>query len=157
MGSFSLGEIMKKIVLIAALVAGFAAQPVWAAEKAKAKGSCYSPGAIEAEEGIRYVTDLMIVSSVCRDTVYAEFRLRNKDTITGYQKALIAHYHGAAGFDRWNTALANQVAQKEGGNQQICQQQAALLQQAKGFDSKGFRAYAAARAAANTQVVKCGK
>jgi len=150
---------MKKIVLIAALVAAFAAQPVWAAEKAKAKAksSCYSPSAIEAEEGIRYITDLMIVSSVCRDTVYAEFRLRNKDTITGYQKALIAHHHGTAGFDRWNTALANQVAQKQGGNQQICQQSVALWQQAKGLDSKGFRAYAAARAAANTSVVKCGK
>jgi hypothetical protein len=157
MGSFSLGEIMKKIVLIAALVAAFAAQPVWAAQKAKAKGSCYSPSAIEAEDGIRYVTDLMVVSSVCQDTVYAEFRLRNRDTITGYQKALIAHHHGTAGFDRWNTALANQVAQKQGGNQQICQQSVALLQQAKGLDSKGFRAYAAARAAANTQVAKCGK
>ena len=54
---------MKKFALIAALVAAFAAQPTWAAEKAKAKAasSCYTPGAIEAEEGIRYITDLMIV------------------------------------------------------------------------------------------------
>jgi len=148
---------MKKIVVIAALVAAFAAQPVWAAEKAKAKGSCYSPSAIEAEEGIRYVTDLMIISSVCQDTVYAEFRLRNKDTIMAYQKALIGHHHGAAGFDRWNTSLANAAAQKQGGNQQLCQQSVALLQQAKGLDAKAFRAYAAAQAAANTQVVKCGK
>lgn len=150
---------MKKIVLIAALVAAVAASPAWAAEKAKAKAAsnCYTPSAIEAEEGLRYVTDLMIVSSVCQDTVYAEFRLRNKDTIMAYQKALIAHHHGAAGFDRWNTQLANAAAQKQGGNQQICAQSVALLQQAKGFDAKAFRAYAAAQAAANTQVAKCGK
>jgi hypothetical protein len=148
---------MKKIVLIAALVAAVAALPAWAAEKAKAKGSCYTPSAIEAEEGIRYVTDLMIVSSVCQDTVYAEFRLRNKDTIIAYQKALMTHHRGAAGFDRWNTSLANAAAQKQGGNQLICQQSIALLQQAKGLDQKAFRAYAAAQAAANTQVVKCAK
>lgn len=150
---------MKKFVLIAALVAAFAAQPTWAAEKAKAKAasSCYTPGAIEAEEGIRYITDLMIVSSVCQDTVYAEFRLRNRDAIMGYQKALIAHYHGAAGFDRWNTSLANSAAQKQGGNQQICQQSIALLQQAKALDPQAFRAYAAAKAAANTQIARCKK
>jgi hypothetical protein len=150
---------MKQFVLIAALVAAFAAQPTWAAEKAKAKSasSCYTPSAIEAEEGIRYITDLMIVSSVCQDTVYAEFRLRNKDTIMGYQKTLIAHHHGAAGFDRWNTSLANAAAQKQGGNQQICQQSIALLKQAKGLDPQGFRAYASAQAAANTQIARCKK
>ncbi len=146
---------MKKFVLIAALVAAAAAQPAWAA--GKAKSSCSTPSAIEAEQAIRYVTDLMIVSSVCQDTIYAEFRLRNKDAITGYQKALIAHFHGAAGFDRWNTALANQAAQKQSGNRLICQQSADLLKQATALDPQGFRAYAAAQAAANTQSAKCGK
>jgi len=149
---------MKKIVLIAALVAAVAAQPVWAAEKAqKAKSGCYGPSAIEADAGIRYMTDLMIVSSVCQDTVYAEFRLRNKDTILGYQKALITHFKGAAGFDKWNTSLANQAAQKQNGNQLICQQSVALLQQAKTLDPQGFRAHAAAQGAANAQIVKCAK
>jgi hypothetical protein len=146
---------MKKIVLIAALVAASAAQPGWAAEKAKS--SCYSPSASEADAAIRYMTDLMIVSSVCQDTIYAEFRLRNKDAIIGYQKALIAHFHGNAGFDRWHTALSNQAAQKQGGNLLLCQQSAALLKQASALDLKGFRAHAAAQAAANTQIVKCGK
>ena len=146
---------MKKLVLIAALVAVSAVQPGWAA--GKEKSSCVSPGAIEAEQAIRYVTDLMIVSSVCQDTVYAEFRLRNRDVIVGYQKALIQRFHGNAGFDRWNTSLANAAASKQGGNQQICQQSVALLQQAKGLDPKGFRAYAAAQAAANTQIPRCGK
>jgi len=141
---------MKKLVLIAALVAASAAQPGWAA------GSCGAPSAGEAEAAIRYVTDLMVVSSVCQDTVYAEFRLRNRDQILAYQKAMIAHMHGTAAFDRWNTALANQAAQKQGGNVQLCQQSVALLQQAKALDANGFRAYAAAQAA-NPPTAKCGK
>jgi hypothetical protein len=150
-GSLSLGEIMKKIVLIAALVAAAAAPPGWAAS------SCPSSGAAEAEAAIRYVTDLMVISSVCQDTVYAEFRLRNQTQIMAYQKALMAQFHGAAGFDRWNTALANQAAQKQNGNQQLCQQSVALLQQAKALDANGFRAYAAAQAAAAAPTAKCGK
>ena len=146
---------MKKLVLIAALVAASAAQPGWAAEKAKS--SCVSQSAIEAEQAIRYVTDLMVVSSVCQDTVYAEFRLRNRDVIVGYQKALITRFHGNAGFDRWNTSLANTAAQKQGGNQQLCQQAAPMLKQASALDLKGFRAYAATQAAANTQTPKCAK
>jgi len=146
---------MKKLVLIAALVAVSAVQPGWAA--GKEKSSCVSPSAIEAEQAIRYVTDLMIVSSVCQDTVYAEFRLRNRDVIVGYQKALIQRFHGNAGFDRWNTSLANAAASKQGGNQQICQQSVALLKQASALDPPGFRAYAAAQAAADTVTPKCAK
>src|ERR1700674_4719700 len=129
---------MKKIVVVAALVATFAAHPGWAAGKAKAKSSCMPPSAMEAEKAIRYVTDLMIISSVCQDTVYAEFRLRNKDAIIGYQKALMSHFHGAAGFDKWDTALANQAAQKQSGNLQLCEQSKPLLKEASTLDTKGF-------------------
>src|SRR5580693_4529252 len=146
---------MKKLVLIAALIALSAVQPGWAA--GKEKSSCVSPSAVEAEQAIRYVTDLMVVSSVCQDTVYAEFRLRNRDVIVGYQKALISRFHGNAGFDRWNTSLANAAASKQGGNQQLCQQSVALMKQASALDPKGFRAYAVAQAAADTQTPKCAK
>jgi hypothetical protein len=146
---------MKYVVLLAALVAALAVQPASAAKKAAS--SCYSPSALEADAALRYMNDLMIVSSVCQDTVYAEFRLRNRDVIVGYQKALMAHFHGAVGFDRWNTALANQAAQKQSGNLQLCAQSVELLKQAKSLDPQGFRAYAAAHAAADTQVPKCGK
>lgn len=135
---------MTKILLVAALLAAVAAQPVWAAKKTASR--CPPASALEAEQGLRFMNDLMIVSSMCKDTVYAEFRLRNRDLIIRYQKAMIARLHGNAAFDRWNTSLANTAAQREGGNQQICQQQAVLLQQAKAMDSQGFRAYAAAHA-----------
>lgn len=146
---------MKKVVLLAALVAALALQPALAAKKAAS--SCYSPSAAEADAALRYMNDLMIVSSVCQDTVYAEFRLRNRDAIVGYQKALMAHFHGAAGFDHWNTALANQAAQKQSGNLQLCQQSVALMKQASALDPSSFHALAAAQAAADTQVAKCGK
>lgn len=135
------------MALIAALIAAWAA-PGWAASK------CAPASEGEAEAAIRYVTDLMVISSVCQDTVYAEFRLRNQAQIVAYQKALMAHFHGAAGFDRWNTALANQAAQKQNGNQLLCQQSVALLQQAKALDPNGFRAYAAAQAATSGSCAK---
>jgi hypothetical protein len=144
---------MKKVALVAALAASVAgAQPGLAA------GACMSGNAAEAEAAIRYLTDLMAVSTVCQDTVYAQFRLRNKDAIVAYQKTLIAHFHGNAAFDHWNTALANQAAQKDAGKlaSQVCQQNAELLRQASALDSRGFRAYAAAQAASNPQA-KCGK
>jgi hypothetical protein len=150
---------MKKIVLIAALVA-VAAQPGWAAGKAKAKSHCTPAAAIEAEQGLRFMTELGIASNACTSIgIYADFRVRNREAIVGYQKAMIAHLHGAAAFDKWNTVLANQMAQRQSNivPAQFCQQSAALLEQAKGLDAKGFRAYAAAQAAANTQAVKCGK
>src|ERR1051326_9050695 len=146
---------MKKVVVLAALVAAVALQPALAAKKAAS--SCYSPSAAEADAGLRYMNDLMIVSSVCQDTVYAEFRLRNRDVILAYQKALMAHFHGAAGFDHWNTALANQAAQKQSGNLQLCAQSVDLLKQASNLDPNGFRALAAAHAASDAAVAKCGK
>ena len=160
-----LGENMKRVALIAALALAAAAQPGWAASKSagKPQGACYSPAAIEAEEAIRFLTDLMVVSSACQDigeatAIYAGFRVRNQDPIRNYQKALIAHHHGTAGFDRWNTSLANQKAQKEGGNQQLCQQSAELLQKAKALDPQGYRAWAASEAAgAGDRYARCKK
>jgi hypothetical protein len=142
---------MKKLVWVAALLAS-TMHSGWAAS------NCYSQSAIEAEQAIRYITDLMVVSSACRDTTYARFRLRNRDAIVHYQKAMIAHLHGTAAFDRWNTALANVAAQKQAGltTAQVCQQQATLLKRASMQDPKAFRAYAAAQAAsAASHYTKC--
>ena len=47
--------------------------------------------------GDSFLTDVMMVSSTCQDTIYAEFRLRNREAILAYQKAMIAHFHGAPG------------------------------------------------------------
>jgi hypothetical protein len=148
---------MKKLAMTGALVGAlFAAQPGWGAD---ASSPCYSQTAIEAEQAIRYITDVMIASTACQNSTYAEFRLRNRDAIVAYQKALISHFHGEPAFDRWNTALANFAAQKQATVNPgvFCQQSETLMKHAKALDSTAFRAYAASQAAASgAQYAKCG-
>jgi hypothetical protein len=155
----ALGVLMRRLVVIAALcAAAVAQQSAGAAERARK--DCYTQNAIEAEQAIRFLTDVMIVSTTCQDTVYAEFRLRNRDPILAYQKAMIAHFHGNSGFDRWNTVLANEAAQKRAGTPStiVCQQSADLLKQAGALDPPKFRAFAASQAAtAGPSYPKCGK
>lgn len=148
---------MKKLVLAAALLAIWSAQPGWAA--GKPAPSCAAPAAAEAERAIRFMTDLMVASSACRNTIYAEFALRNREAIIHYQKAMIAHMHGAPAFDRWNTSLANEFSQRQAALPiaQFCQQSEPLLKQASALDIKGFRAYAAAAANPVAPAAKCGK
>lgn len=155
-GKFNLGARMKR-TLLTALVVLCLAQPGFAASKSSK--NCYSQSAIEAEEAIRFLTDVMVASSACQNTTYAEFRLRNQREIIGYQKAMITHFHGAPAFDRWNTSLANTAAQKQASVPpgQFCQQAEALMKQASALDPNGFRAFAAAQAAsAAGRYEQCG-
>lgn len=148
---------MKKFVLVAALLAVVAAPPAWAAKRQAATSHrCPSASALEAEQGLRFVADLMVVSSMCKDTVYAEFRLRNREQIIRYQKAMITHLHGNAAFDHWDTSLANTAAQRQAGNQMVCQQQAALLQAAKAMDPNSFHTYSV-KLAQSTAPAGCTK
>ena len=142
-----LGEAMKRLVLAAAMVAMALQLPA----AAMARGSCYSQAAMEADQAIRYLTDLMVVSSSCRDSIYGQFRARNQHT-------LIEHYHGTKGFDDWNTVLANEYSMKRSAlpTATMCQQSAAMLQKASTLDLAGYRAYAAGLAtAASAQYEKC--
>ncbi len=161
---------MRKAVLVAAMLAVSAFQAGAADKKpgdkkpshesASASGHCYSPAAIEAEQAILFQTNVMVVSSTCLDTTYAEFRLRNRDAIIAYQKAMIAHFHGERGFDSWSTALANEASRKQGGvpTAQVCQQSAAMMKTASLLDPKGLHDYAAAQAATvNANYTKCGR
>ncbi|MBV9862365.1 MAG: hypothetical protein JO267_09485 [Alphaproteobacteria bacterium] len=152
---------MKSVALAAALLATAVAQPVLAAGKPDTAGSCYTPTALEAEQAIRFVTDLMVVSTACQNTIYGEFRARNQNAIIGYQKAMIAHFHNSKGaFDSWNTSLANESSRRQNGvpTAQICQQAAEMLKQASALDSKGFHDLAVAKATTmSTSYSRCGK
>jgi hypothetical protein len=152
---------MKKLVLAAALFAAASVQGVSAADK-----QCYSPAAIEAEQAILFQTKLMVISSTCKDTVYAEFRLRNKDAIIQYQKAMTEHFRRAGSrnaqseFDRWNTSLANKISLEQGAapSAVICQQAAEMLKMASALDAKGLRDYAMAKATStDNSHPKCSK
>jgi hypothetical protein len=149
---------MKSIALAAALLAVATVQT--APASGASRGRCYTPAALEAEQAIRFVTGVMIVSTTCRDTVYAQFRLRNRKAIIRYQNALIRHFHSRSAFDRWNTGLANEFSRRQAGvpSSQVCQQSAGLLKQASLLDAKGLHELAAAKAAsAGSDYVRCGR
>jgi len=149
---------MTRLMLIATLVIAVA-QPGWAAAK-KPKVVCTPANAVEAQQAIRYMTELGVATNACSSIgIYADFRTRNHDAIIDYQKVLIAHFKGAAAFDKWNTSLANAVAQKQSGvaPMQFCEHAMPMLEQAKTLDIKAYKAYAAAQAAADTLTVKCAK
>jgi hypothetical protein len=140
---------MKKLVLAAALLAAGSMQGVSAADK-----QCYSAADVEAEQAILLQTNVMVISSACKDTVYGEFRARNKDAIIRYQKAMIDHFRRAGSrnaqseFDRWNTSLANRIALEQGEHSmaQVCQQASEVMKLASTLDAKGLHDYAVAKA-----------
>ncbi|HVC50700.1 MAG TPA: hypothetical protein VND87_01625 [Stellaceae bacterium] len=147
---------MKRLALAAALGAMALQQPAVAA----VRGACYTSAAMEADQAIRYMTDLMVVSTACQDQVYVKFRLRNQDAIRDYQHTMISHFHGTARFDNWDTQLANELALKRNvlPTPQMCQQAAGMLARAGTLDTAGFRAFAAAMAAKATSMYhKCGR
>jgi hypothetical protein len=151
------GGLMKRFV-----VAALAASMMLPAARAGAADACYTQAAIEAEQGMRFLIDLMVASTACRDQTYGLFQQRNKDTVLSYQKVLITHFHGNAAYDRWDTSLANDAALKQAGKSgpQACQESADVLKRAALMDDKAFRAYAmslATTAAASGQYRKCGR
>jgi hypothetical protein len=140
---------MKRMVLAAALFAAASAHGVSAADK-----QCYSAVDVEAEQAILFQTNVMVISSACKDTIYGEFRARNKDAIIRYQKAMIDHFRRAGSrnaqsdFDRWSTSLANEIALKQGAlpMAQVCQQTSEMMKLASTLDAKGLHDYAVAKA-----------
>jgi hypothetical protein len=144
---------MRKVVLATVLGAAVSLGTASAADR-----NCYSAADIEAEQAILFQTDLMVTSSSCRDTVYGEFRNRNKDAIVRYQNAMIDHFRrtGArnpkSAFDTWQTSLANEAARKQAvvSTAQVCQQAVEMLKLASTFDAKAFHDYAIAHTVNDT-------
>lgn len=144
------------VVCLAALL-----QPALAAD-----GRCYSAMDLEAEQAILFQTNLMVLSSACRDNAYGTFRARNKDAIIRYQRIMINHfrregYRDAQGrFDSWNTSLANSIALKQGASPTavVCQQSANTLKMANTLDAKGLHDYAVTQAASPAEThPRCGR
>src|SRR5437588_12588588 len=96
----------------------------------------------------------MVISSACRDTVYGEFRARNKDAILRYQNAMIDHFrrtgarNAKSAFDAWQTSLANEAARKQAviPPGQFCHQSTEMLKLASTADTTGLHDYAVAHA-----------
>ena len=149
------GNVMRKAVLAAAIFAAASVQGASAADR-----HCYSAADLEAEQAIVFQTNLMVISSACRDTVYGEFRARNTAAIIRYQKIMIAHFRSQVAFDAWNTSLANEISLQQGvqSTAAICQKAADLEKMASTLDSKGLHDYAVAQAASPAAThPRCGR
>jgi hypothetical protein len=152
---------MKQVFIAAAICLAASLQIALAAD-----GGCYSATDQEAEQAIVFQTNLMVVSSACRDEVYGLFRARNKDAIIRYQKIMINHFRREGyrdaqhRFDSWNTSLANEIALKQGVTPTavLCQQAANMLKMAASLDAKGLHDYAVAQAASPAEThPRCGR
>lgn len=143
---------MTKAGLAVALLAAAALQAAPAESR-----SCYSKAELEAEQAILWQTNLMVVSSACHNSSYADFRLHNASLIIRYQHQMIDYFRHtgsrqpARSFETWITHLANEAANKETGTPtpQICQQAASLLKLAGSLDPTHFHQLVAARATAD--------
>ena len=137
-----------KVGVIAVIFAG----SVSAAQAA----SCYRAEEIEADQAVRFQTQLMVVSDSCGSQSYTEFTHRNASTLAAYQQKMIGYFRRVSGrgadsaFDRFITALANQMALSAGKEtvQALCTRSADLLTKGQTFDRNDFMHYVTAQAEA---------
>ena len=117
--------------------------------------TCYKADEIEADQAVRFQTQLMVLSDSCGSQSYTEFTTRNGSTLAAYQNTLIDYFkrsggHADSAFDRFITALANKTA-LDAGRQPIaslCTQSADFLTKAGAFNKADFQHYVAEQAAA---------
>ncbi|HZS85147.1 MAG TPA: hypothetical protein VFA50_19890 [Stellaceae bacterium] len=117
--------------------------------------ACYRPAEIEADQAIRFQTELMVTSEVCKVSSYVDFTRRNREAIIAYQHALIDHYrrigdrHAEATLDSYMTRLANELALSDGQQPAVtlCSGASGWLAAAGALGSADFHRIAASRAA----------
>jgi uncharacterized protein len=125
-----------------------------AASATAATQECLRPAEAEAEQAIRFQTELMVVSETCHEQIYPHFLHRNRKALVDYQKRMIERYRrtGAArptaSLDTYMTRLANETAAHVSAEplEMLCQEQADFLATADTLDGKKFRRYIAKQA-----------
>ena len=116
---------------------------------------CLRPNEVEADQAIRFQTELMVISDTCGAQSYTHFARRNRDALVQYQQQLIEGFrrggsaHAEERFDAYLTQLANETSLRMGGQPvaQMCQNAQQLLTTADTMSSADFRRYVAERAA----------
>jgi hypothetical protein len=124
------------------------------ANAAAAAQECLRPAEAEAEQAIRFQTELMVVSETCHQQTYPQFLHRNRKALAHYQQSMIERYRrtGArrpkASLDTYMTRLANEIALRVSAEpvEALCRQQADFLANADALDAKKFRRYIAKQA-----------
>jgi len=141
---------MRRIWMLGAVVCFVALS----AQAATVRGGCYSSADIEADQAVRFQTQLMVVSDICRDPSYNNFSQRIRGALAAYQRQLVDHYKRAGKgpaervFDSFMTRLANEVSLASGHQTvpEVCQGAAPLIATANGLaTSADFRKYIASQ------------
>jgi len=125
------------------------------AAAAAATPQCLRGSDAEAEQAIRFQTELMVVSDTCGAQTYTHFARRNRDALVDYQKQVIERMrrggdsHAEAHFDSYLTRLANEVSLRLGSQPvaAMCHDAQPLLTTADTLQGDGFRHYVAQQAA----------
>jgi hypothetical protein len=126
-----------------------------AALAAAAAPQCLAPNEIEAEQAVRFQTELMVVSDTCGAQTYTQFARRNRTTLVDYQQQVIDRFrrdgtpHAEAKFDSYLTRLANEVSLRTGAQPvaAMCRDAASFLATAETLGGDEFRRYIAQQAA----------
>jgi hypothetical protein len=142
------GEMIRIVSIVAALVGS-------AAAALAATPQCLSPDDIEAEQAIRYQTELMVLSDTCGAQTYTHFARRNRDALVDYQHQVIERFrrsgtpHAEARFDSYMTKLANEVSLRAGRQPlaAMCQEAVPFLAKADQLGRDEFRRLIAEQAA----------
>ncbi|MDE1151111.1 MAG: hypothetical protein PW788_01120 [Micavibrio sp.] len=123
-----------------------------------ATSGCYSPKEIEAEQGLRIHSELMVIGLTCMRMPqgqqnymkYQSFTQKNSHLISKYETDMIDHYRaeGAknpeAKLHTLRTTLANQISQHaiQMSTSTFCQRFSPRIDQALAMDQKKFRSWA---------------
>jgi hypothetical protein len=118
--------------------------------------TCYRAEEIEADQAVRFQTQLMVVSDSCGSESYSEFTHRNASTLAAYQQKMIGYFRRVSGrgadtaFDRFITSLANQMALSAGKEtvSVLCTRSADLLSKGQTFGKDDFVHYVVQQAEA---------
>lgn len=109
----------------AAIAVGAFAWGTGPAAAATSSPACYSQEEFNAEQAVRFHTQMMVVGLTCRNAVpnqdlfikYKEFTNRHREALMRWEKVLIDHQRkmGAnptRGYDTFRTELANQLSRR---------------------------------------------
>lgn len=116
---------------------------------AAATPQCYRPAEIEAEQAVRFQTELMVLSDTCRTDSYRSFMTHNSKLVARYQEAMVERFRrldgnrAEAAFDRYVTKIANDTSLRNGQERYaaLCSRSADFLTHAGALDNAGFSRY----------------
>jgi hypothetical protein len=120
--------------------------------------ACYTSREVEAEQGLRIHSELMVIGLTCLKTPggqglyakYAEFTRNNQSLISGYEETMIDYYRaqGAQGAEKklhtLRTKLANSISTHtvEMGTVSFCNRFSPRIDQALAMDQTTLRHWA---------------